>query len=86
MYNKELKEVISIQSFGPIKDNKCHTGSQVRETFWNTGLIIETRSKILKYLFNILKLHKIYCEIREDNIRSQKLIEKYGFQKKNIKK
>jgi len=84
LYSKELKEIIGIQSFGPIKNNRCHTGSFIGKPFWRKGLSSEARIEILKYLFNTLKLHKICCEVRGYNIRSQKYIEKIGFKRQGI--
>lgn len=38
-------------------------------------------SALVSYAFNELRLHCVYCRIREDNIASQKLFEKCGFVK-----
>ncbi len=84
LYSKELKEIIGIQSFGPIRNNRCHTGSFIGKPFWRKGLSSEARKEILKYVFTKLKLHKVCCEIRENNIRSQKYNEKLGFKKQGI--
>lgn len=36
-------------------------------------------SALVSYAFNQLRLHCIYCRVKEDNIASQKLFEKCGF-------
>lgn len=84
IFSKDLEEVIGIISCGPIKNKRCHTGSWIGKPLWHTGLMIEARLEILKWLFNDLNLNKVCCEIIEDNKRSQKHITKFGFKKQGV--
>ncbi len=50
------------------------------------GYAFEALSELIKYCFNHLKLHQLYCNISESNKKSIKLFEKAGFVKCGEKK
>ena len=47
--------------------------------FEGQGFAFEATILFLKYLFNYLNLHKIYLNVREDNVKALNLYKKVGF-------
>jgi len=54
----------------------CYT---VKESHRNKGVATEACKGIINYLFSSMKMHKIYADTIEDNIASQRILEKLGF-------
>lgn len=45
------------------------------------GYGTDAMSALVRYCFDELRLHCVYCGVKEDNIASQKMFEKCGFKK-----
>ncbi len=62
------------------KDKKGEIGYWLGKRYWNQGLMTETVQLIKKFGFDQLNLNRIYARVFENNIGSNKLLEKCGFQ------
>lgn len=51
----------------------------IRKKAQGTGVAMAATQELLKYAFEELKLHKVYLNVLEENVRAQKLYEKCGF-------
>lgn len=49
------------------------------EPFWNNGYCTEAAKRVIIYVFEDLKLHRLQITHRENNIGSRRVIEKCGF-------
>ena len=52
--------------------------------YWNQGIMTEAGMLILKFGFEKLKLHRIWCCVFSDNPASQKMVEKLSFKKEGL--
>jgi RimJ/RimL family protein N-acetyltransferase len=61
------------------KNKNSDVGLWLSKKYWGKGFSREALSIILEFGFKKLKLVKIQARVLSGNIRSQKLLEKYGF-------
>ncbi len=70
---------ISLQQIDP-KNKKAEFAILIGEkAYWGTGYAYEAAKAIVRYGFEHLKLHRIYCGTSAQNIAMQKLALKLGF-------
>ncbi|MBW3023161.1 GNAT family N-acetyltransferase [Candidatus Woesearchaeota archaeon] len=69
-----------------IDSEKCKIGYWLGEKYWKQGIMSEALERVLDFAFNNLKLNKIEAEIFADNAASQKLAEKLGFRRGELRK
>lgn len=50
-----------------------------RKKAQGTGAAARATQEVLRYAFEDMRLHKVYLNVFEDNVRAQKLYEKCGF-------
>lgn len=55
-------------------------GYSLAEDYWGRGLMTEAAERIIRYAFDELKLDVLMIRTGESNIRSQRVIEKCGFE------
>jgi [ribosomal protein S5]-alanine N-acetyltransferase len=60
-------------------NNAAETGYDLSNKYWRKGYMSEALTRIIKYGFNELHLHKISAIASLDNTGSNKLLEKLGF-------
>jgi len=61
-------------------------GIVIHKDYRNKGFAAEALNILIKYTFEYLNLHQLYCNIAVDNSISIKLFENAGFEKKCTKK
>lgn len=61
------------------KNGNAEYAIVTRKKAQGTGAAMRATQEVLKYAFEELKLHKVYLNVLEDNVRAQKLYEKCGF-------
>lgn len=54
-------------------------GYSLSEDYWGRGLITEAAKGIIRYAFDVLWLDVLMIKTGEDNVKSQRVIEKCGF-------
>jgi len=64
----------------------CTLGYMIDEKHIGKGYATEAVEYFTNYIFNILKLHKIECQIMPENLGSMKVIEKVGFKLEGYEK
>lgn len=64
-----------INRFGNILD----MGYVMFPDYWRKGIMTEAVSKLISYLFNEIKLHKITANTNNENLASKSLLSKLGF-------
>jgi RimJ/RimL family protein N-acetyltransferase len=62
------------------KDKNGEIGYWLGKKYWNQGLMTEAVQLIKRFGFDQLSLNRIYARLFEENIGSNKLLEKCGFQ------
>jgi ribosomal-protein-alanine N-acetyltransferase len=60
-------------------ESKAEIGFDLAKAYWGYGLMQEALVPVIKFGFDIMKLHMIEATVEEDNKRSQKLLQKIGF-------
>ena len=67
--------------------------NRTTQSHWKIANRIDVRCKgygtravkaLIKYAFNELNMHCVYCKVIEYNIASQKIVEKIGFKREGI--
>ncbi len=88
--NKELRLIIELNNqniqagiidlfeYNPHNSN-AGVGIIIEEKFRNEGIASDALDMTIKYSFDFLLLHQLYCNIDKDNFTSIKLFEKSGF-------
>jgi [ribosomal protein S5]-alanine N-acetyltransferase len=61
-------------------------GYELSSQFWSQGIMSEALSAILQYGFEVRHLEFVMAEVMLDNVASQKLLMKLGFQRQGILK
>ena len=69
---------IDIFDFDPT-NKKAGIGILIADEMQNKGYASDALQTLIKYCFNALQLHQLYCSILTDNEASLKLFTKYGF-------
>ncbi len=85
---KENNKLIGRINIGSIvrKSSRLDLGFVLLPEFWSIGIMSEAVNEIIKYLFNDINIHKITATTNNKNIRSKKLLEKFGFNLEGILK
>lgn len=60
--------------------NYYDLGYRLRQKYWGKGIASEAAIEFLKYGFNYLNLNKICAAAHSENIASNKILKKIGFQ------
>ncbi|MFT4925023.1 MAG: ribosomal-protein-alanine N-acetyltransferase [Phenylobacterium sp.] len=82
-------EVIGVVNFSNIVHGPfqaCHLGYSLAEKYQGQGLMFEILDKLISYVFNQYHLHRIMANHLPDNIRSEKLLKRLGFEKEGYAK
>jgi diamine N-acetyltransferase len=69
---------IDIFDFDPT-NKKAGIGILISDEMQNKGYASDALQTLIKYCFNALQLHQLYCSILTDNEASLKLFTKHGF-------
>jgi diamine N-acetyltransferase len=83
--NNKTIGCIDLFDFDP-NNKRAGIGILINKKQRNKGYASEALELIIKYSFNTLKLHQLYCNISIDNDLSLKLFKKYDFQIIGVKK
>lgn len=62
------------------RDDECELGYWLGKPFWGQGVIPEASQELLRYAFEELNMHAVWCGYYEGNGRSKKVQDKLGFQ------
>ena len=65
---------------------RAGVGVLIREPYREKGYGFEAMNIFIRYVFDKLRLHQLYCNISPTNLSSLKLFEKLGFVKCGIKR
>ena len=76
--NDEYLGTISLKHIS-YKNSSAEYAIVTRKKAQGTGAAKRATLELLKYAFEELKLHKVYLNVLEDNVKAQKLYEKCGF-------
>lgn len=89
--NKELKwiieskedgEFVGLLTIGDIPSVSPFSLSyRIKSTYWNKGIATEAVARLLRFVFDEMKVSNVAGTVHINNIPSQKVLEKTGFQK-----
>ncbi len=83
--NNEIVGICSIDSIDNI-NRKGILGYWLAKEHWGKKITSQAAKKILEIAFNSFNLHRIEVEHFSENISSQKIIQKLGFQLEGVKR
>lgn len=83
--NKQIVGMISLTKIDKTNKN-AEVGYWLGEKYWGKGYMKEALDLIVRYGFKNLKLEKIYAYVFSPNIKSQKRLEKAGFNQEGMRK
>ena len=63
---------------------RAEVGYQLQKKYFRKGVMYEVLQEVVKYGFEVMKLHSIEADINPDNIASRKLLEKSNFKKEGM--
>lgn len=67
-------------------NSKAEIGYMLNKKYWKQNIMSEAGLKIIEYAFEIIDLHRIEALVHPENIASNKLTIKLGFEKEGFKK
>ena len=67
-------------------NSKAELGCMLNKKYWKRNIMSESAQKVIEYAFEVIELHRIEALIHPENIASNKLIMKLGFEKEGLKK
>lgn len=76
--NDEYLGTVSLKNIS-YKNRNAEYAIVTRKKAQGTGAARKATFEVLKYAFEELKLHKVYLNVLEENVRAQRLYEKCGF-------
>ncbi|KGE18415.1 GCN5 family acetyltransferase [Paenibacillus wynnii] len=83
LFNKENDELIGTCGFHcwstEILETKAEIGFDLSPNYWGRGLMQEALMKITRIGFDLMKLDYIEATTEVENLQSQRLLEKMGF-------
>lgn len=79
---KDTNELIGSIGFHNISKNnsRVEVGYEITRKEWNKGYATEALRAVIEYLFNEIGFNRIGATIRPENVASQQLVKKLGFQ------
>lgn len=89
IYPKEEEKIIGnvhIDSIARGFFQSCFLGYKLDEAYINHGYMTMAVKKAIEIAFEEYQLHRIEVNIMPQNIRSQKVVEKLGFEKEGLSK
>ncbi len=63
----------------PTAEGECEIGYWIGKPYWGQGLIPEATNEIIRYCFEELNIHLIWCGYYDGNEKSKRVQEKCGF-------
>lgn len=82
---EQLLGAIDLFDYHPVH-RRTGIGLLIKENYRGKGYASEALELMLKYCFNTLNLHQVYCNISADNAISIRLFKTHGFEEAGIKK
>ena len=83
--NDKVVGLITLHTFDNW-NSKAEIGYMLNKKYWNQGIMNEVAQKVIQYAFEVIELHRIEASIHPENIASNKLTVKLGFEKEGFKK
>lgn len=88
-FNKEKSKIICLCTFSNITYGvfqACNLGYSVSVKEQGKGLMFEMLQTSIQYIFDEYKLHRIMANFIPSNTRSEKLLDRLGFEKEGLAK
>ena len=82
---KKIIGAVDLYDFDPLH-KRAGIGILIVQDERDKGFASESLDLLIRYSFEILMLHQLYCSISPDNSKSLFLFEKHGFVKCGVKK
>lgn len=77
--DQHLYGAIGFNDIHPVH-HRAEIGFWLLPEYWGKGYIPEAASRIIKYAFEELELHRIYAYVETKNDNSKKVLQKLGFE------
>ncbi|MEX3813560.1 GNAT family N-acetyltransferase [Paraburkholderia sp. BR13439] len=62
----------------------CHLGFSLAKRFEGQGLMREALTSAITYIFDEIGLHRIMANFRPENVRSEQLLKRLGFEREGL--
>jgi ribosomal-protein-alanine N-acetyltransferase len=66
------------------KKHRASLGYDLQTVFWNNGFMTEALQVVINFGFSQLEINRIEAEVMQDNVASERLLEKLKFRKEGI--
>lgn len=76
--NDEYLGTVSLKNID-MNNSNAEYAISTRRRAHGTGIALRATSDVLSIAFNVLKLHRVYLNVRADNVRARKFYDKVGF-------
>lgn len=86
LVDQEKEKVIGHMYFHDVSIDQAQIAYILHPLYWGKGYMREALLELLKVGFHQLELRRVIAYVSVDNIRSQKLLESFGFRKEGILK
>lgn len=83
-YKDKLIGTISLVFQNDVYQRNAEIGYWIGEKFWLKGIGTIAVEYMTRYGFDVLKLHRIYAEVFENNIGSMIVLEKNGYKREGV--
>ncbi len=83
-YKDKLIGTISLVFQNDVYRKKAEIGYWIGEKYWLKGVGTIAVEYMTRYGFDVLKLHRIYAEVFENNIGSMIVLEKNGYKREGV--
>ena len=80
-----LVGVISLQKIDRVNKN-AQISYWIGKSYWNLGIATESINLLIHYAFCVLRLHKVYANVLDNNRASIRVLEKNGLKKEGVLK
>lgn len=85
LYHKQDHKVIGrIGAFWNLPHSNAEMNVEISEKYWQQGLASEAMEKICQFLLDDLGFNRLEARTKTENIATQKLFEKTGFQQEGV--
>lgn len=85
---KATNEVIGLAGMFPSNDRfkLAEIYYKLHPVFWGLGYATEVARELVRFGFNVLKLHKVEAGVATGNLRSVRVLEKVGMTKEGLRR
>lgn len=83
--NDSVIGLITLHDFN-LCNSQAEIGFMLTKKYWRQNIMAEVAKVVIRFAFEVVRLHRLEASIHPDNIASIRLSEKLGFNREGLKK